>query len=118
MVDDVLLDDVAFQSAAQEQARLNATTTPGQTRAMVIRAYPRPWHVFVDISDDEDADFEVAQTFVSQPTQDEVNDAIIECLEGSEMQVRTIDLKLHNMSNCLTPFACFARRRTSWWRRK
>eukprot|EP00520_Triparma_pacifica_P003504 CAMPEP_0118646730 /NCGR_PEP_ID=MMETSP0785-20121206/8222_1 /TAXON_ID=91992 /ORGANISM="Bolidomonas pacifica, Strain CCMP 1866" /LENGTH=499 /DNA_ID=CAMNT_0006538763 /DNA_START=349 /DNA_END=1845 /DNA_ORIENTATION=- len=86
LVDDVLLDDVAFQSAAQEQARLNATTTPGQTRAMVIRAYPRPWHVFVDISDDEDADFEVAQTFVSQPTQDEVNDAIIECLEGSEMQ--------------------------------
>jgi len=88
LVDDIVLENVASQSAAEEQARLNATTTPGQTRAMVIRAYPRPWHVFVDVSADEDADFEVAQTFVSQPTQEEVNAAIIECLEGSEMEVR------------------------------
>jgi hypothetical protein len=94
LIDDAVLDDVAYESAAQEQAALlNSTTVPGQTRAMVIRAYPRPWHVFVDVSADEETDFEVAQTFVSQPTQDEVNAAIIECLEGSEMQVRKKGLR-------------------------
>ena len=51
---------------------------------MVIRAYPRPWHVFVDTSPDTDADFEVAATFDEEPTSDEVNYAIVECLEGSE----------------------------------
>lgn len=56
----------------------------GITRGMVIRAYPRPWHVFVDTSPDTDADFEVAATFDEEPTSDEVNYAIVECLEGSE----------------------------------
>merc|ERR1711862_535113 len=58
----------------------------GVTRAMVIRAYPRPWHVFVDTSPDSDADFEVAATFDVEPTQDDVNYAIVECLEGSERE--------------------------------
>jgi Domain of unknown function (DUF1995). len=58
----------------------------GVTRAMVIRAYPRPWHVFVDTSPDTDADFEVAATFDECPTADDVNYAIIECLEGSERE--------------------------------
>ena len=56
----------------------------GTTRAMVIRAYPQPWHVFVDTSPDTDADFEVAALFDEEPTSDDVNLAIIECLEGSE----------------------------------
>ena len=56
----------------------------GVTRAMVIRAYPRPWHVFVDTSPDSDADFEVAATFETEPTQEDINYAIVECLEGSE----------------------------------
>ena len=85
-VDDAIMDDAAFLSAAAEQEKMNSSGTPGHTRAMVIRAYPRPWHVFVDISADEDADFEIAQTFIDQPTQEEVNTAIVECLEGSEMQ--------------------------------
>ena len=46
----------------------------------------RPWHVFVDTSPDADADFEVAATFNEEPSQDEVNYAIIECLEGSERE--------------------------------
>lgn len=58
----------------------------GITRAMVIRAYPRPWHVFVDTSPDSDADFEVAATFDTEPSQDEVNYSIVECLEGSETE--------------------------------
>ena len=58
----------------------------GITRAMVIRAYPRPWHVFVDTSPDSDADFEVAATFDEIPSAEEVNLAIVECLEGSERE--------------------------------
>jgi hypothetical protein len=58
----------------------------GTTRAMVIRAYPRPWHVFVDISPDTDADFVVAGTFATEPTANDVTDSIIECLEGSEQE--------------------------------
>lgn len=46
----------------------------------------RPWHVFVDTSPDTDADFEVAATFDTEPTQDDVNYAIVECLEGSEKE--------------------------------
>ncbi len=47
---------------------------------------PRPWHVFVDTSPDTDADFEVAATFDVEPTQEDVNFAIVECLEGSERE--------------------------------
>jgi hypothetical protein len=46
----------------------------------------RPWHVFVDTSPDTDADFEVAATFDTEPTQEDVNYAIVECLEGSERE--------------------------------
>ena len=46
----------------------------------------RPWHVFVDTSPDTDADFEVAATFDEEPTQNDVNFAIVECLEGSERE--------------------------------
>ncbi len=46
----------------------------------------RPWHVFVDTSPDADIDFEVAATFDEEPSTDEVNFAIIECLEGSERE--------------------------------
>jgi len=78
-------------------------------------SYFRPWHVFVDTSPDTDADFEVAavsgtkvmtpnimlsltlsffiqltfsapQTFDTEPTQEDVNYAIVECLEGSERE--------------------------------
>jgi Domain of unknown function (DUF1995) len=58
----------------------------GTTRAMVIRAYPRAWHVFVDTSPDTDADFEVAAIFADEPRIDQVNAAIIECIEGSELE--------------------------------
>lgn len=58
----------------------------GTTRAMVIRAYPRPWHVFVDLSPDTDADYEVAATFDEEPSLDQINYAIVECLEGSEVE--------------------------------
>jgi len=78
----------------EEDAALEAAMThaheigvhQGVTRAMVIRAYPKPWHVFVDTSPDTDADFEVAATFDSEPTQEDVNYAIVECLEGSEKE--------------------------------
>mmetsp|Transcript_22142 Transcript_22142/g.53653 ORF Transcript_22142/g.53653 Transcript_22142/m.53653 type:complete len:794 (-) Transcript_22142:1127-3508(-) len=78
----------------EEDAALEAAMThaheigvhQGITRAMVIRAYPKPWHVFVDTSPDTDADFEVAATFDIEPTQEDVNYAIVECLEGSERE--------------------------------
>lgn len=40
----------------------------------------------MDTSPDTDADFEVAATFDDEPSQDDVNYAIVECLEGSEME--------------------------------
>lgn len=40
----------------------------------------------MDTSPDTDADFEVAATFDEEPTQDDVNYAIVECLEGSEKE--------------------------------
>mmetsp|Transcript_24195 Transcript_24195/g.43374 ORF Transcript_24195/g.43374 Transcript_24195/m.43374 type:complete len:85 (-) Transcript_24195:265-519(-) len=46
----------------------------------------RPWHVFVDASPDNDADFEVAATFDVKPTQEDVNYDIVKCLEGSEKE--------------------------------
>ena len=46
----------------------------------------RPWHVFVDTSPDTDTDFEVAATFDEEPTLEELNTAIVECLEGSERE--------------------------------
>ncbi len=42
--------------------------------------------MFVDTSPDTNADFEVAATFDEEPTPDEVNMAIVECLEGSERE--------------------------------
>ena len=73
----------AAMQHAKEVSR-NPTEHGGTTRAMVIRAYPNPWNVFVDISPDTDADFVVAATFAEEPTAEDVNKAIIECLEGSE----------------------------------
>lgn len=73
--------------AAMQHARdlsRNPMEHGGTTRAMVIRAYPNPWNVFVDTSPDTDTDFVVAGTFVDEPTAEDVNMAIIECLEGSE----------------------------------
>ncbi|KAL7532379.1 hypothetical protein ACHAXR_005688, partial [Thalassiosira sp. AJA248-18] len=77
------------EDAALEAAMIHAPEIgvhQGVTRAMVIRAYPKPWHVFVDTSPDTDADFDVAATFDVEPTQEDVNYAIVECLEGSERE--------------------------------
>lgn len=78
-------EEDAALDAAMEHAHGSATNQ-GSTRAMVIRAYPRPWHVFVDTSPDADVDFEVAATFDAEPSQEEINYAIVECLEGSERE--------------------------------
>lgn len=77
-------EDDALEAAMEHAHELGVHQ--GVTRAMVIRAYPRPWHVFVDTSPDTDADFEVAATFDEFPSQEDVNYAIVECLEGSEME--------------------------------
>lgn len=42
--------------------------------------------MFVDVSPDTDAAFEVAAIFDDEPTADELNLAIVECLEGSERE--------------------------------
>lgn len=77
-------EDAALAAAMEHAHELGVHQ--GVTRAMVIRAYPRPWHVFVDTSPDTDADFEVAATFDEYPSQDDINYAIVECLEGSERE--------------------------------
>lgn len=77
-------DDAELEAAMKHAHEIGMNH--GITRAMVIRAYPKPWHVFVDTSPDTDADFEVAATFDEEPTQDDVNFAIVECLEGSETE--------------------------------
>ncbi len=77
-------DDDLLEAAVKHA--LGRATHSGMTRAMVVRAYPRPWHIFVDTSPDTDADFEVAATFDTEPAMDEINKAIIECLEGSEQE--------------------------------
>ena len=40
----------------------------------------------MDISPDTDADFVISATFAEEPSPDEVNIAIVECLEGSERE--------------------------------
>ena len=77
-------EDAALTAAMEHAHELGIHH--GVTRAMVIRAYPRPWHVFVDTSPDTDADFEVAATFDEYPSSDDINYAIVECLEGSERE--------------------------------
>lgn len=42
--------------------------------------------MFVDTSPNTDTDFEVAATFDEEPTLEELNMAIVECLEGSERE--------------------------------
>ena len=42
--------------------------------------------MFVDTAPDADTDFEVAATFDQEPGLDEINMAIVECLEGSERE--------------------------------
>jgi hypothetical protein len=82
--DDDIDDDEALESAMKHAHEVGVNE--GVTRAMVIRAYPRPWHIFVDLSPNTNADFEVAATFDKEPTMDEVNFAIVESLEGSERE--------------------------------
>ncbi len=77
-------EDEALESAMKHAHEVGVNE--GVTRAMVIRAYPRPWHIFVDLSPNTNADFEVAATFDKEPTMDELNYAIVECLEGSERE--------------------------------
>ena len=77
-------DDEALESAMKHAHEVGVNQ--GVTRAMVIRAYPRPWHIFVDLSPNTNADFEVAATFDKEPTMEELNYAIVECLEGSERE--------------------------------
>ena len=79
-------EDDALEAAMEHAHEGWQGVHQGVTRAMVIRAYPRPWHVFVDTSPDTDADFEVAATFDEFPSQEDVNYAIVECLEGSEIE--------------------------------
>eukprot|EP00536_Pseudo-nitzschia_multiseries_P001660 jgi/Psemu1/322181/estExt_fgenesh1_pg.C_210040 len=83
-VEDDDMDDEALESAMKHAHEVGVNE--GVTRAMVIRAYPRPWHIFVDLSPNTNADFEVAATFDKEPTMDELNFAIVECLEGSERE--------------------------------
>ena len=89
-------DDEALESAMKHAHEVGVNE--GTTRAMVIRAYPRPWHVFVDLSPGTDSDFEVAATFDKEPTIDEINLAIVECLEGSE---REDEIVAHQMQQAL-----------------
>jgi hypothetical protein len=77
-------DDEALESAMRHAHELGVHQ--GTTRAMVIRAYPRPWHVFVDLSPYTNSDYEVAATFDEEPSLDQINFAIVECLEGSEAE--------------------------------
>lgn len=78
------IEDAALESAMKHAHDVGMNQ--GVTRAMVIRAYPRPWHVFIDLSPDTDADYEVAATFDQEPSIDQINFAIVECLEGSERE--------------------------------
>jgi len=77
-------EDEALESAMKHAHEVGVNE--GVTRAMVIRAYPRPWHIFVDLSPNTNADFEVAATFDNEPSMDELHYAIVECLEGSERE--------------------------------
>ncbi|KAL3935302.1 MAG: hypothetical protein SGBAC_009158 [Bacillariaceae sp.] len=83
-VEAVQKEDEELEAAMQHAREVGMNQ--GITRAMVIRAYPRPWHLFVDTSPGTDADFEVAGTFAEEPTTEEINFSIVECLEGSERE--------------------------------
>jgi hypothetical protein len=101
--------DEALESAMKHAHE--AGLHEGITRAMVIRAYPRPWHVFVDLSPESDADFEVAATFDEEPSLEQVHSSIVECLEGSEMEDEIVaqqmqqaleDGQLNNISDLIS----------------
>eukprot|EP00977_Amphora_coffeiformis_P008259 scaffold1858_cov267-Amphora_coffeaeformis.AAC.2 len=77
-------DQLAAAMQHAKEVSRNPAQHGGTTRSMLIRAYPNPWNVFVDISPDTDADFVVAATFAQEPTPHELNTAVIECLQGSE----------------------------------
>lgn len=108
-------EDEALESAMKHAHELGMHQ--GTTRAMVIRAYPRPWHVFVDLSPDTDSDYEVAATFDEEPTLEQINYAIVECLEGSEVEDEIVAQQMQQaleegqlnkvsdmISNALDPF--------------
>jgi Domain of unknown function (DUF1995) len=86
--DDKALFEAVLKHAQQGMDNSQAEITSyGVTRAMVIRAYPHPWNVFVDTSpDDAAADFEVAAVFDVEPTTSEIHNSIVTCLEGSEQE--------------------------------
>jgi len=89
VVDDDDDDDAALEAAmkhAHEVGKLQQHHAYDITGAIVIRAYPKPWHVFVDASASADADFEVAATFDEEPSLDSVNLAIRDFLMGSEQE--------------------------------
>ncbi|CAB9516983.1 expressed unknown protein [Seminavis robusta] len=86
-------DDAILEEAMRHAHE--AGMSHGVTRAMVIRAYPKPWHVFVDISPSTDADFVVAATFDDEPTTEEVNQSIVECIEGSEREDEIVAQQMH-----------------------
>jgi hypothetical protein len=86
--DDKALFEAVIKHAQQgmNSANLQATSY-GVTRAMVVRAFPHPWNIFVDTSpDDTSADFEVAAVYANEPTTSEIHNAIVTCLEGSEQE--------------------------------
>lgn len=72
--------------SALEHAHTVGNIQHGETRAMVIRGFPQPWHIFVDISPDSDTDYVVAATHVEEPTNSQIQTSIVECLEGSEQE--------------------------------
>lgn len=115
--------EIGAKSSSLASPSAAAATSIVTTRAMVIRAYPKPWHVFVDTSNTPmaaatlglspshtdpksnkkdrkkssektgnadvtrpPAEFEVAGTFATEPTLEQVHAAIVECLEGSEQE--------------------------------
>ncbi len=91
-LEETVSDDEALESAMKHAHEVGVNQ--GVTRAMVIRAFPRPWHIFVDMSPNTNADFEVAATFDKEPTMEELNYAIVECLEGSEREDEIVEQQM------------------------
>lgn len=50
----------------------------------------------MDTNPGTNADFEVAATFVFEPSLDEINIAIVECLEGSEREDEIVAQQMQN----------------------
>eukprot|EP00934_Nitzschia_sp_Nitz4_P002413 Nitzschia sp. Nitz4//scaffold33_size148984//91813//93410//NITZ4_002936-RA/size148984-snap-gene-0.9-mRNA-1//1//CDS//3329548451//2408//frame0 len=81
-IDELNEDEI---DAVVDQA-LERPHAPFATSALLVRSFPNPWHLFMDLTPSMGDCFEVVATFDTEPSEKDLDAAITECLEGSERE--------------------------------